>query len=69
MVLDDDCDDTLIIQETIKEISTKYRVSCLQKGQLVIQTLDNLSDSKLPSLLILDYNLPVVTGFELLTEI
>lgn len=69
MVVDDDCDDTLIIKETIREISPKYRVICLDKGQLVFQTLDKLMDTELPSLLILDFNLPIISGFELLREI
>lgn len=69
LVVDDDCDDTLIIQETIREISPKFRVTCLDKGQLVFQTLDKLMDAELPSLLILDYNLPIISGFELLREI
>lgn len=69
MVVDDDCDDTLLIKQTISEISPKYRVICIDTGEEVLQTLDNHSDMELPSLFILDYNLPLLTGYELLNNI
>ena len=68
MVVDDDSDDILLIQEFIKEISPGSRVTCVESGELLIEMLDILVDTELPSLFIFDYNLPDISGFELLRQ-
>jgi len=66
MVVDDDNDDALLIKEAISDISPKYQVIPINKSELVLQTLDTFNYTELPSLLILDYNMPIISGLQLL---
>ena len=66
MVVDDDNDDAVLVRDTIKEISPKYGVICVHQSKQVLETLDACTDTELPSLLILDYNMPIVSGLDLL---
>src|SRR5687767_2724765 len=66
MVVDDDGDDTELLHDTIKENSPKYAVICIHQSKQVLETLDAFNYTDLPSLLILDYNMPVLSGLDLL---
>ena len=69
MVVDDDNDDALLIKEAINEISTKYHVIAINRSEQVLQTLNAFNYTELPSLLILDYNMPIVSGLQLLQQL
>lgn len=66
MVVDDDRDDAELVLGIIKEISPKYTVICVSQSRQVLETLDAFNYTDLPSLLILDYNMPVLSGLDLL---
>ena len=69
LVVDDDHDDTAIIKDTIEEVSSKHAVNCLHKSDKLFEYLDSIKTVELPSLIILDYNMPIMTGIALLKQL
>ena len=69
LVVDDDHDDTAIIKDTIEEVSSKHAVHCLHKSEKLFDYLDSIKPIDLPSLIILDYNMPIITGVALLKQL
>ena len=69
LVVDDDSDDTAIIKDTIEEVSLRHAVHCLHRSEKLFEYLDSLNPADLPSLIILDYNMPVITGVALLKQL
>lgn len=69
LVVDDDHDDTAIIKDIIEEVSSKHSVHCLHRSDKLFDYLDSLKSIELPSLIVLDYNMPVITGVALLKQL
>ena len=69
LVVDDDHDDTDIVKDTIEELSSKHTVHCLHRSENLFDYLDSVSPAELPSLIILDYNMPIITGVSLLKKL
>ena len=69
LVVDDDQDDTAIIKDTIEEVSVKHAVHCLHRSEKLFDYLDSIKPADLPSLIILDYNMPIITGVALLQQL
>jgi CheY-like chemotaxis protein len=64
LLLEDDSDDIEIISDIIKDISPRTRVVCFDDADNAIHYLKNLAEEEYPSLMILDYNLPKITGIQ-----
>jgi CheY-like chemotaxis protein len=68
LLVDDDADDHEIFVEAVKEIDASIRCTCLFDGEEALKMLDE-NKKDLPDLIILDTNMPKVTGKQLLAEI
>ena len=66
LLLEDDCDDSEIISGIIKEIAPKTRTVCFDDAEKALHYLKNLAEEEYPALMILDYNLPKITGIQFL---
>jgi CheY-like chemotaxis protein len=66
---EDDIDDIDLLREIFATIDNPYSLLFIDKGRLLIDTLESLQDHELPSLLVLDYNMPELNGAEILTEL
>jgi CheY-like chemotaxis protein len=66
LVVEDDCDDIEIIAGVIREKSSQYSVTCISDVEEAFQYLCGLPEEAHPSLIILDYNLPKLTGIDFL---
>jgi DNA-binding response OmpR family regulator len=63
---EDDIDDQEFLQDVFSTINTSYKLKAIGNGKNIITFLEGLSDDSLPSLIILDYNLPELNGAEIL---
>jgi CheY-like chemotaxis protein len=61
---EDDIDDQEMLEFAVKEIDPSARIISIANGRKFIAFLDGVPDQELPSLIILDYNLPELTGVE-----
>lgn len=63
---EDDIDDQEFLHEIISSIDDSCQFLAIGNGKNIISYLEELEDGSLPSLIILDYNLPEVNGAEIL---
>lgn len=68
-LIDDDEDDHEFFMDAIKEIDTSIKCSFSFDGEKALGQLQQLKRSELPDLIILDTNLPKLTGKQILIEL
>ena len=65
-LVDDDTDDLELVQEAFHRNGFKGQVACAKNGEVFMSMLDR---SKVPELIVLDLNMPLKNGFEVLAEL
>jgi CheY-like chemotaxis protein len=66
LLAEDDLDDQELLIEAIEHVDAHFQVYTINNGNKTISFLEKLEDDQLPSLIILDYNLPEVNGGQIL---
>lgn len=66
LIADDDVEDLELIEEAILGFEPNARLHKVYDGKAALEYLEELQDSKLPALIILDYNMPQLKGSEVL---
>ena len=69
LVADDDFEDLELIENAITNIEPDADLHKVTNGKAAIEYLSNQPNNKLPCLIILDYNMPELTGSEVLSLI
>ena len=64
LLVDDDADDRQIFEEILHEIDPDSIVNNAENGLEMVAILNNAADDDLPGLIILDQNMPRMTGKE-----
>lgn len=64
ILVDDDTDDRQIFKEMVAEIDREAAVECAENGLEMIDLLTRMADGQLPEVIILDQNMPQMTGKE-----
>lgn len=67
LLAEDDKDDQEMLEYAFREIDPAVSVVCVSNGGKFLSWLQNISTVDLPSLIILDYNLPEMNGAEIIT--
>ena len=66
LIADDDEEDLELIEEAILGLEPKTELHKVMNGKAAVEYLGSLADHQLPSLIILDYNMPELNGSEVL---
>ena len=69
LAADDDLEDLELIEDAFSSLDQGISLYKVTNGKAVIDYLNNLPDSDLPCLIILDYNMPELKGSEVLAKI
>ena len=67
ILLDDDEDDRFLVHQAFRAYSATYLLQALEKPQELFQLLDD--SVVLPALILLDLNMPLMNGFEVLKQL
>ena len=66
---EDDIDDQELLKEIFASVDDSLRLLFANTGEQVLSELNKLSDEQLPCLIVLDYNMPVLNGADILKEL
>ena len=66
LLAEDDPDDQELIVHAFTEVSNSFSLHIVNDGKEAIDFLASASDSKLPCLIVLDYNMPELNGAQVL---
>ena len=66
LVVEDDMDDQEIIARAFAEVAPHCNITWLNNGGMLVDLLPSYPDKELPSLIVLDYNMPLLNGVETL---
>jgi len=69
LVADDDADDMEFIEEAILTLEPDATLTKASTGRMAMKILEQCSDDDLPQLMILDYNMPEMSGAEVLSSL
>ena len=70
VIVDDDVEDHMMLDEYFRDVGISDKVTFLINGQLALEYLESIEDStQLPKLLVLDLNMPILTGSQVLLRI
>jgi CheY-like chemotaxis protein len=69
LLAEDDPDDQELIVHAFTEISGSFNLHIVNDGKEALDFLTSISDSKLPCLIVLDYNMPELNGAQVLQKL
>lgn len=69
LLADDDLEDLELLSEVILQLEANTRLHMVNNGIMVMDFLSKTKDEDLPSLIVLDYNMPNMNGAEVLEQL
>lgn len=69
LIADDDSEDLELMESSILSTGKNVELSLVPGGELILRHLEDQPDHKLPMLMIIDYNMPVINGAEVLLKL
>jgi CheY-like chemotaxis protein len=67
LLAEDDVDDVEFLTSSLQNLDQALEVRVISSGDKAISFFENLPDDHLPGLIIMDYNLPALSGYQILT--
>jgi CheY-like chemotaxis protein len=68
-LLDDDPDDLELISSAFEEVECSSGISCFTTSLDLLDNLDLLASNELPDIIILDHQMPLLNGGDIVTQI
>lgn len=69
LLAEDDIDDQELLAEAFSEIDPAIQLDSFSTGKKFLNYLEELPDSEIPNMIILDYNIPEINGAEILEKL
>lgn len=69
LIADDDIEDLELIEEAIISVEPDAEVLTFTKAVIALEYLNSQQDNELPNLIVLDYNMPELTGSQWLSAV
>lgn len=69
LIGEDDQDDQELLKDVFREIDPDFKLIFVNNGTEVLSALEQMPDHEMPCLIILDYNMPGMSGADILSEI
>lgn len=69
LLADDDREDLELLSEVLLQLEAEASLHMVNNGSMVLEYLENIPDDELPSLIVLDYNMPNMNGAEVLEQL
>ncbi|MGZ3958117.1 MAG: response regulator [Flavisolibacter sp.] len=69
LLADDDLEDLDLLTEALIELEPTTIIKSVHNGRMLLDFLKQAGDAELPSLIVLDYNMPEVSGAEALQQL
>ena len=66
LMIDDDAEDRILMQEMFAEIGAPHVAHYEESGETALSYLESLSENDLPSVIVLDLNMPKLNGTQIL---
>jgi len=66
---EDDADDQEMLKEVFASIDTAFILFFVNNGSEILSALEKLKDDQMPCLIVLDYNMPGLSGADILREL
>ncbi|HEY4154401.1 MAG TPA: response regulator [Puia sp.] len=67
LLAEDDVDDVEFLTDSLQNLDQSLEVLVISSGDKAIPFFDQVPDDHLPGLIIMDYNLPAMSGYQILT--
>jgi CheY-like chemotaxis protein len=64
LLVDDDSDDRQVFEDILSDTDPETLLECAENGLEMVAMLDKMPDDELPDMIILDQNMPKMTGRE-----
>jgi CheY-like chemotaxis protein len=69
LIADDDQEDLELLSEVILQLEAGTKLHMVNNGAMVLDFLEKVKEEELPSLIVLDYNMPNMNGAEVLEKL
>jgi CheY-like chemotaxis protein len=69
LLAEDDLDDQELILHAFSKVGPSFRLRIVNDGKEALDVLSDTPDSKLPCLIVLDYNMPQLNGAQVLEKL
>jgi len=69
LIAEDSMDDQEFLSMAFSEVAPQHKLTFTTNGEKLVNLLNGISDEELPSLIVLDYNMPVLNGLETLKRL
>ena len=69
LLADDDQEDLELLTEVLLHLEADARLHTVNNGSMVLEYLNKVPENEMPSLIVLDYNMPNMNGAEVLEQL